>query len=99
MGNQVWTIFKAHFYKAYCENCHTKQAMSQVSAFANSAVYEENNRYHRETTAAIQTLLDATDMDRIHVANLASDHTYLTRAIKNTTMEMATIKNLMKKIQ
>ena len=52
-------------------NRHIKQATAQVSGFANAAVYKANNGYHREMTAAIQTLIEANEMDRIHVDNLA----------------------------
>ena len=72
MGNLLWPIFKAHLSKAHSENLHIEQATSQVSGFANAAVYESNNGYHRKTTAEIQTLIEATEIDRIHVANLSA---------------------------
>ena len=50
-------------------------------------------------TAAIQTLVEATEMDRIHVANLVAENTNIKRKITTITTEMATIKNLMGKIQ
>ena len=99
MGNQLWPIFKAHFSKAHHENCHIEQATAQVSGFANAEIYEANNRYHRETTAEIQTLVESTDMERIHVANLSLENTNLTRTITTITTEMANINNLMVKIQ
>ena len=92
MGNQVWPIFKAHFSKAHQENLHIEQATAQVMGSANAAVYEENNGYHRETTAAIQILVEATDMDIIPVANLSAENTNLTRTTTNINTEMATIK-------
>ena len=95
MGNQLWPIFKAHFSKAHHENCHIEQATAQVSGFANAEIYEANNRYHRETTAEIQTLVESTDMERIHVANLSLEKTNLTRTITTITTEMANINNLM----
>ena len=50
-------------------------------------------------TAEIQTLVEATEIDRIHVANQAADNTNLTRNITTITTEMVTIKNLMGTIQ
>ena len=50
-------------------------------------------------TAAIKTLADATEMDRIHLANLEADNTNLTRTITAITTEMETIKNLIGTIQ
>ena len=99
MGNQLWPIFKSHFSKAHRENRHIEKATAQVSGFTNAAVYEENDEYNRETTVAIKTFVEATEMERIHVANLAADNTNLTRTTTTITTEMATIKNLMRKIQ
>ena len=99
MENQLWPIFKTYFSKAHCENRHINQTTAQVSGFSNAAVYKANIRYHRETTAAIQTLVEATEMDSIHVSNLASDNTNFMRTITAITTEMATIKNLMGTIQ
>ena len=48
--------------------------------------------------AEIQTLVEATDMDRIHMANLVAETTNLKGTITTITTEMATIKNLMGKI-
>ena len=36
-----------------------KHPTAQVSGFANAAVYKSNNGYHRETTAAIKTLVES----------------------------------------
>ena len=36
-----------------------KKSTAQVSGFKNAAVYEKNDGSHRETTAAIQTLVEA----------------------------------------
>ena len=58
MGNQSWKIIKDNFSKAHSENRHIKQAMAQVSGFANTAVYKANNGYHRETTAEIKILVE-----------------------------------------
>ena len=97
MGNQLWPILKEHLYKVHNENRQIKQATDQVSGFANAAVYEEKNGYHRETTTEIQTLVEATYMDRINVANPAEDNTKITRNITTITTEMETIQNLMGK--
>ena len=99
VGNHLWLILKAHFSKSHRENRHIEQATAQVSGSANAAVNEENEGYHRETTAEIQTLVEATEMDRIHVANQVAENTILKRIIKKITTEMATIKNLMGTIQ
>ena len=50
-------------------------------------------------TAAIQTLVEANEMEIIHVDNLAAENNNLTRTITTITTEMATIKNLMGTIQ
>ena len=99
MGNLLWPIFKAHLSKAHSENLHIEQATSQVSGFANAAVYESNNGYHRKTTAEIQTLIEATEIDRIHVANLSAYNNNLMSTITTITTKMATIKNITGTIQ
>ena len=48
-------------------------------------------------TAATQTLVEATETYRTHVANQGADNNNLKRTIKNITTEMSTIKNLMGK--
>ena len=99
MENQLWPIFKSHLSKAHHENRHIKQATAQVSGFANAAVSEENNRYDIEMTTEIQTLVEETEMERIHVANLTAEKTNLTSAITTIITEMETTKNLMRKVQ
>ena len=99
MGDQSWPNFKAHFATSHRENQHIEQATAQVGGYANAAVTEANEGYHREMTAAIQTLVEATEMDRFHVANLVSENANLTRTITTINLEIATIKNLVGTIQ
>ena len=49
--------------------------------------------------AEIQTLVEATDMDRIHMANLVAETTNLKGTITTITTEMETIKKRIGAIQ
>ena len=104
---KTWPNFKRHFTKAYkdLKAMHKLQASlgTGVQFGANSiipaAVYNAATEYHRETTEAIHSLVNATQADRATVAQLSSANATLTSQVASLQTMLSNLQATLSSMQ